>query len=316
MYYPHTKMSSQQPKLIEKRIISGKGILKVPPDKKYRAFWVHTQLLRDPNVNFSSSKFNPDKSEYSKVCVLRDGRVIDEFAVTYELTTKFYGGEPTAYIASFLVCALAEIRTYLDYICIVNGKPPLPTDPTRRLYCEPILAFPDTLNFSCRDSSLLQISLWGIELDIDCTDSTPTPKLPPIEPKIPKISSGISAEVSSPYIPVDDNGDTQPSTIDTQAPFNPCLGVGWFRIQYTDEVTSDNITSYIRGKEDDIFAFGLTADVDCRDGFRQDLNMNGAIAYERWACQSRALNPLIEYLGVGFVPPISQISNNLLYPGC
>lgn len=209
--------------LYETRRISGRGLFKRTPLLKDRHFLLYTNLIREPRVNFGSSKFNPDKSEYAKITWLKDGRVLREDAVNYPYQRFSWSVDPTGYLATAIPCMYRSIIDYLDYLAPFVGASPLVTDPTDPIYVEPLQDTFDEIRIVCRADSALECELYELEYDWQCPEGEPTPKEPIEPPPSEIIDPGTPIDDLSPPYDYDtnDDGNTQPNGIDAFPPEPP-----------------------------------------------------------------------------------------------
>lgn len=205
--------------LIETRTISGKGILKFPESDDYRHFYLYVDVVRFPRIDFSNSKWNPDRSEYAKITWIIDEYVAREDVLNYPQQRYDWAVDPTGYIASYLVCAIGGIVAYLDYLAPFIPATPLPTDPTRKIYAEPLKYVPSRINFVCRESTAIEVSLYGLKYDVACDDAEPSPKDPPPPPvPSPVVPPGTPILIDPPYDGENDNDNTVPFPDDETPP--------------------------------------------------------------------------------------------------
>jgi hypothetical protein len=213
---------SEQFELIETRTISGRGILRFPDEDDYRHFYVYVDVVRYPLVDFSNSKWNPDRSEYAKLGWIIDEYIVREDVLNYGRQRFDWAVDPTGYLASYLVCAFGGVIGYLDYLAPFIPAPALVSDPTNPLFAHPLKYLPSRLNIVCRESTAVEVSLFGLKYDVRCPDATPTPKRPPDLPEPTAITpSGSPILVSRPYDEIDDNGNTIPFREDESPPPPP-----------------------------------------------------------------------------------------------
>jgi len=199
---------------IESRTLSGRGLLELPQESEWRWFRLWVNVFRLPSVDFPSSKWNPERSEYAKITYIRQEFVWKEETINYtQQTFDLPVADGASYLGSFLVCALESISTTLAAVGVAVGLPP-PT-PGDIAYAEPVAYDIDSIRFVCREDVGLQVTLFGVKYDVACTGATPNPKnnINPgtLEPSIPP---GTPTTVSSPYTPPDDDGNTVPASID------------------------------------------------------------------------------------------------------
>lgn len=209
--------------LYETRRISGRGLFKRTPQPKDRHFLLYTNLIREPRVNFSNSKYNPDKSEYAKITWLKGGYVLREDVVHFEYQLFQWRVDPTGYLATAIPCMYRSIMDYLDYLAPFVGAPPLVTDPTDPIYVEPLLNNFDEIRIVCRGDAALECELYELEYDWQCPEGEPTPKEPPIPPPSERNPPGTPLEdISPPYdYSTNDDENTSPSDLDEFPPEPP-----------------------------------------------------------------------------------------------
>lgn len=203
------------PYLVEQRNISGRGLLKIPASDLYRHLYFYVNVVRLPRTNFTNSKFNPDRSEYAKICWVRNGYVIGEEVIHYESQLIEWSVDATGYLASAMVCMHDNIISYMDYLAPYIPAPPLPDNPANRIWVEPLRTAPHEARVVCRADTSLNIKLYALNYDVTCPDAYPTPKLPPDPPIPAKSPVGVGVGVSPPYLDPNDNGNTIPLGIDS-----------------------------------------------------------------------------------------------------
>jgi hypothetical protein len=202
---------------IETRLISGRGIIRIPDSDKYRCLLLYVNVVRLPAVNFSTSKWNPDKSEYVRITWERNKYIIRQDIQGFESQSYTQQSDVTGYIAKGLLCILPSIINYFDYIASGVGRPPLPQGGD--LWIESLKFDPTVIKFCCRLDTAIEVQLWRLYYDINCEGATPDPPSPPDPPPPPKVPTGIPiGDISPPYPGDDDNGDTVPNPGDETAP--------------------------------------------------------------------------------------------------
>lgn len=236
---------------LEKRTISGKGLFKLSPDKNIRILFLYLQVVRLPRINFTNSKYNPDKSEYAKITWLRKDYVLKEQALHFEQELITWEQDSVAYLAYANVCMYNSVIAYLDYVCTSNGKPPLAR--TGLIYVEPVQNLPDAIKIVCRDDTAIIADLWRYDYDLACpeadSDSPPPPDPPPADKVPPGVSIG---DISPPYDGGNDGSDTSPNPSDDVTPpvdppqGTPCatISIQWEWTSIADVVTQVSTILY------------------------------------------------------------------------
>lgn len=206
---------SEQFQLIETRVISGLGVLQLPVNLAYRTYRVWVNLIRFPSIDFPNAKFNPERSNYCNVLFMAQSYVYREEVLRYEKhVLELDANQSEAYIGSYLSCSLTSISNALAAIAVAVGlPPPVPGSP---LFVEPVVSPVTELYFSCRDDVAIQVTLFGLLLDVDCAASVPSGKQPAGEPvEIPQVPPGTPVSPSAPYVLPDDDGNTVPNPLDS-----------------------------------------------------------------------------------------------------
>lgn len=196
--------------LVEERIITGRGVLQIPTLLSYRYFRIWIDVFRDPDPNAVNKKYNPERSDYVNVSFMAGNYVVKSHVIRYQQEVlDLPAKEPGAFLAPYLVCSLQGIGNFLAAISVAVGlPPPVPGDP---LYAEPVRSPVDSILFVCRDSTAIQVRLFGLLEDVGCIGATPNPKInePPATSE-PDIPPGDPVTVSPAYVPPDDDGNTVP----------------------------------------------------------------------------------------------------------
>lgn len=232
-------MAGKQWELLEERTLSGRGLFRIPPNDAYRHFYLYVNVVRLPRVNWTNSKFNPDKSEYAKITWIRNQYVLREDALNYENQLFEYSPDPGSggYIVQGMVCQHETILAYLDYLAPFVSAPPLP--PGQPIPIEPLRNTPTEIKIVCRESTALVCKLYYIEYEEACSSATSTPKPPPDPEPVEQQLTPVPIEnISPPYEEPDDNGDTQPyqndETVEIPGENEPPIGQDGdlYRIQF------------------------------------------------------------------------------------
>lgn len=205
---------SEQPYLLQERLISGRGLIKIPPSDSYRHLYLYINVIRLPRTNFTSSKYNPDKSDYGKITWVRSGYTLRENSINYENQLIEWAVDPTGYLSSYLVCAYASVMGYLDYLAPFIPAPPLPTNPLDRIWAEPLKSTPSEIKIVCRGDTAISARLYALKYDVTCLDATPAPKTPPDPSPLASAPAGTGIGTSPAYDGLTDGGDTIRNSLD------------------------------------------------------------------------------------------------------
>lgn len=208
---------NEEPKLIEKRLISGEGLFKLEYNEAYRYFWLYASIVRLPVTNFNNNKWNPDRSEYAKITWNNDEFVIREDLIRYEAQRLEWCVDPTGDASFASVCLYDSVIFYLDYLAPFVSAPPLPDDNDNKIFWTFLKNYFDKILISCRDDTAIEFELWGLKFNKNCPTAVSEPsKKPGSPPPKAKVPPGTPiGNISPPYDPVtNDNGNTKPFSSD------------------------------------------------------------------------------------------------------
>jgi len=211
---------ASQPELVEIRVISGRGLLKIPEEsKKARRLWLYVDLLRLPDPNYINAKYPREKGNYANILWLESGYVCKEETMTY--SAQRWDWEPAGDMQGLYTkqciarVATRNLKTVAEALgAFVILSPDEDVTPLQQDY--------DSIVFECRDGCGISARLYSQMPDL-CPDqeesSTPPPNpdpppQPPVAPGVPLDGNDGNAEVDDPYEEPDDGGDTVPDVID------------------------------------------------------------------------------------------------------
>lgn len=209
-----------QPVLITERIISGKGVLKIPQENLKDRFWtIFIDVIRNPINEYKSFDWNPTKSVYARMVFRRRGYVIDYRLIEFEQEVLDYILDVSGQTLIATKCAYEGV---LQSFANLGNALLLPTISVSNLTTEMAslqLGFDEVL-FNCYSSTGLQIRLFSTRYETCGEDNPPTQNPPPPPPPRNKIPPNTPiADISAPYDPdTNDDGNTKPYTIDELPP--------------------------------------------------------------------------------------------------
>lgn len=198
--------------LLQERIISGKGLLRLDPieDSKYRYLLLLIEVIRRPRNEFLNFKWNPPEGFYANVTIGREGyvterRTIDFPATLWKIIPDICGQSLIAQ-----KCALDAIfQSIINLGTALNAVPISVNNPIAD-YANLNLESRE-YRFVCYSSSALRLRLYGEEYD-SCNDDykkTETGgELPTPEPF--SVPQDEPVTVSDSYDADIDGGDTIP----------------------------------------------------------------------------------------------------------
>lgn len=233
--------------LREQRIISGKGILKVPDSAtKSRYFLLYSDIVRLPKNEYRNYNYNPYRSRYATLIFLRGGYVIDEVAIEYQKQQWQFVPDISGQALIAVKCAYEGIL--ISFANLATGLNLVVTQYTDLIkdYQNLSLGW-DTVQAVCYADTAIRLSLYSdfyatcdISKDKQDKGGDPPPPPPSVPPGQP-ITDSSTVKLSKPYNYPNDGGNTQPFPSDQTPPqFDQCSTVSVV-ISYTrllDGVTS------------------------------------------------------------------------------
>lgn len=199
------------PVKLEERLVSGKGVLKLPESaKKSRYLILYVDLIRAPNQRYLNFNYNPPKGRLATLVLLKNGYVqsVDEIS---------YDRESRTYVADFSGQNLIAIKCMYDGILktFTNlgnslGSPTISVTDLIKDYESLHLGW-DEIKVVCYAETALQLRLFGKPYDTcdPLKDKQHDPPPPP--PPLPKVPPGTSiGDISQPY---PDEPEGNPDTV-------------------------------------------------------------------------------------------------------
>lgn len=201
--------------LIEERLISGTGLLRVPPlESPTRYFSLLVDVIRLPSAIDKSFRYNPYRQRFATAVFLRSNYVIAEVAIDYEKRRFDYILDPTGQLLVSLKCAHAEVLSTLGVANAGENSVIAEHANLKMIW--------DEVRFVCYIDTALQVRLLADTYD-QC-GQTYAEKEPPVAPSaLPKVPPGTPiGDISNPYT---DDTVTSPYETDNFDPF-PGLPTG------------------------------------------------------------------------------------------
>jgi hypothetical protein len=211
--------------LIETRLISGSGVLKVPDiSKKFRATILYCDLVRPPTSPFLNRNWNPPRGKYAFLTFVRNQYVISDASMDYD-RQSYDGIQDIAGQTLIAVkCAYDGIlQTFVNLSIALAATPggvglqPISKVDLIKDY-ENLANSWQEVRIKCYADTAIQARLYSLKYD-SCTADRDDEKPPPPPPPPPaRIPAGTPINnISSPYDPfTDDGGNTQPAPIDDE----------------------------------------------------------------------------------------------------
>lgn len=207
---------------LDERLISGKGVLKVPAGAfQDRYYILYLDVVRRPKNEYRSFEWNPPRSVYARLVFRKDGYVQSEDIMRYQREERTYVNDISGQNLRAIKCAYEGILISFDRQNAALGLIPLPYDNLILEYKSLSLGW-DEILFQCYADTAIQARFYSLDYDTcnpanDQTDlpPPPPPPLPPVPPGTP------IGDISPPYEGEDDGGNTVPFPDDSTPPPPP-----------------------------------------------------------------------------------------------
>ena len=219
--------------VIQERIISGKGVLKVPTDVvKNRAYVLFATVVRQPRNKYLNFNWNPARSRYGNMVFLREGYVINTLPI--EFSKQVFDGinDISGQTLIAVKCAYEGIlQTFVNLGNGLAGTPGgigLSVTPITDLikdYENLRLAW-DEVRLQCYADTAISLRLSRLQYDVCNPDKDKDKPPPPPPPPVPPVPPGEPVETDKPYDEdTSDDGNTEPYPGDEPLPPTPCVTI-------------------------------------------------------------------------------------------
>lgn len=214
-----------EPELLDERIISGRGVLKIPTASlKARYYIMYVDVIRNPKNAYINKEWNPPQGMFARITYRRDSYVVDEDMIKYERFSKYYVNDIAGQALRAIKCAYEGILISFDRQNAALGLIPLPYTNLIQDFESLALGWDEVL-FSCYSNTALQVRFYGLNYDVCNAGNDQSNYPPPPPPPLPKVPNNAPiGDISEPYDPgTQDDGNTSPFPGDEipQPPLEP-----------------------------------------------------------------------------------------------
>lgn len=235
--------------LIDERIISGKGVLKVPEEARTSRYWImYVDVIRRPRNEYLELQWNPNQSMYARMVYLKNSYAQTYDYIKFQREQRTYINDITGQNLRAIKCAYEGILQSFFNLGNALSLPSISITNLIKDYESLALSW-DEIRFSCYSNTALQIRFYGLQYDVCNADNEDSNELPPPPPPREPIPTNESVEVSPPYDGDNDDGSTIPFAGDDLPPDTPELP--------GDECVAYNVTIRIWGDWADPDGFAL-----------------------------------------------------------
>jgi hypothetical protein len=205
--------------LREERIISGSGVLRVPPENwGDRAFALYFNVIREvpqPNPSF---KYIPERSRYATINLMQDGYVVEELTLDFPKRVFYRIADPSGQALFYAKCAFSStIQTIvsLGLALDLEFEEFEPSADENKDF-QPLRLPWNEVFVRCEGSTALQVLLYSVPYaTCDFGELTIAPPIPDeITERVPPGET--IGDISPPY--EEDDDITDPAEIDQPEP--------------------------------------------------------------------------------------------------
>lgn len=205
--------------LIQSRTISGKGVLKLPVDKKKnRAFVLYCDLVRPPKSPYLNLNYNPPRSRYGTISFMREEYVISTANIDYKRQAFDGVNDISGQTLIALKCANNAILQSIYNLSVALAATPGGAGLTPITFVNVIKDYEnlrlswDECRLVCYADTVLQLRLFRIKYDTCNADFDKDKAPPPPPPPKTPVPPGTPLDDLDPPYDFDDSdgGNTQP----------------------------------------------------------------------------------------------------------
>lgn len=203
---------------LETRIISGKGLLKIPASddlNKAKRITLFCDVIRLPFNGYYNTAYNPPKGRYATINLFKGDYLVQELIVEYPARQWDFYPDPAAQTLYAVKCSYAGILQTFFNLGNALSLPSISVTNNIEDWFHTDYWW-DTAKVVCYSDSALRLVVES-EPFLLCPDDEEASKQPPPPPPEPPtdVPPGTTLgegnyPVSDPYEGADDNGDTQP----------------------------------------------------------------------------------------------------------
>lgn len=234
--------------LIQERLISGKGVLIIPDDKRLmRHYVLYANMIRIAKTYYASFDWNPGKGLLARLMFERDGYLVQTGEMVREKQSWDWVNDPSGQTMIALKCAYEGTLQSFANIATAEGLTVVSVIDLIKNY-ENLATIWNRLCVGCTADFAIQLRLYGLPYDY-CDGSKNKSKIPtPPPPPLPLVSVGTPiGSISLPYdADTNDNGRTSPYSGDFgEAPAEEPPGVTCVAYEFDIYVKLASNSDYI-----------------------------------------------------------------------
>lgn len=201
--------------LLQKRKISGRGILRLSPeDKGFKYYRLYLDVIRRPRNEFKNLNWNPPRGKYAFISFMKQERVLSRFALESLNEELQFIPDVAGQIQLMAKCSIDTHNTSFINLGVSLGAMPIAVNNPLSEFLALDIGW-DEARIVCYAETAIEIALWGQEYDV-CKESDKRGDLggEPIAPSPPVPSGTPIEDISEPYDDGDDDQNTVPNPLD------------------------------------------------------------------------------------------------------
>lgn len=207
--------------LVEERLISGKGVLRVPSAARKARYWImYADVIRLPTNEYRELNWNPYQSLYARMVYRRDGYVQTYDHIRFAREQRTYINDISGQNLRAIKCAYEGILQSFFNLGNALALPSISITNLIKDY-ESIALSWDEILFSCYSDTALQIRFFKKDYDVCNPENDDSDDPPPPPPPLPQVPPGTAIGSISP--PYENDPDTEPFEGDDSEPPPPEL---------------------------------------------------------------------------------------------
>jgi hypothetical protein len=198
--------------LVEERLISGKGVLRVPSSARKARYWImYADVIRLPTNEYRELNWNPYQSLYARMTYRRDGYVQTYDYLRFTREQRTYINDITGQNLRAIKCAYEGILSTFFNLGNALNLPSISVTNAIQDYKSLALSW-DEILFNCYSNTALQIRFYKLDYDVCNPGNDDSDDPPPPPPPLPLVPPGTAiGDISPPYDEGDfDDGNTDP----------------------------------------------------------------------------------------------------------
>lgn len=200
---------------IEERLISGKGLLRMPSSaSKYRVFILYLDMVRPASSAYGNFTWNPPKGRFCNLTFRRERYIVSQDTMEFTRQSYTFVNDPAGQAMIAVKCAYQGILQSFANIATAQGLTVISVVDLIKNFENLALVWDEVL-IGCVTDYAIQARLYGMKYDTCNPESDKSNKPPVPPPPLPRVPPRTPiADISDAYDGGTDGGFTVPNPID------------------------------------------------------------------------------------------------------